>query len=837
MAATCPLQNMNDKATESASSQDMNPAVAGHESYLSLLNDQQRAAVEYIDGPSLVIAGAGSGKTRVLTYKILHLLTHGYEPYRILALTFTNKAAREMKERIRQVAGERAASRLWMGTFHSIFLRILRQHADKLGYKQSFTIYDSNDSKSLVKMIIKDMGLDDKIYKASAVAAAISNAKNALIDAESYAHDAGCRAADTKARRPEIWRIYAVYQERCRVADAMDFDDILFNMNLLLRDFPEVTRHYQEYFKYILVDEYQDTNFAQHLIIKQLSAVSQQLCVVGDDAQSIYSFRGANIGNILSMQEQYPGLEIFKLERNYRSTQNIINAAGSLIDKNTRQMRKNVYSENDKGEPIKVVKTYSDFEEAYTVAGMLSEKKLTFHDSYEDYAILYRTNAQSRVLEESLRKRGVPYRIYGGLSFYQRKEIKDAICYFRLAINPDDDEALRRVINYPRRGIGDTTVKKLISCATEHHISIWQVITHQEQYGLDVNAATARKLRDFALLIQTFIDDNASGSTAFELGQLIYNRTGMLTTLMHDSTPESISQQENLSELLSGLTEFVDTRREEGEEDLSMAAFLSEVSLATDQDESEEDNSPKVTLMTVHAAKGLEFKHVFIVGVEEELFPAAMSMDSLEQVEEERRLLYVAITRAKVTCTLTYAGTRFRNGSTALTRPSRFLGNIDTRYLKATSSVDIFDQKGASRQSDPIPTFTRPQPRAYVRGPQSGTQGAGKGVSQGGYRGGYGSGGSYGSGRSYGSVSGAPSAGGMATGGRKVSVNLSDSQDVSSVAGGHVVVGTRIRHDRFGEGTVRKLESASGSEVMTVDFGAIGIKKLLLKYAKFTIIS
>ena len=657
--------------------------------YLDLLNRQQREAVVYKDGPSLVIAGAGSGKTRVLTYKIVDLIRNGYEPYRILALTFTNKAANEMKERIRDITGPRVASQLWMGTFHSIFLRIIRRHAELLGFKPGFTIYDASDSRSLIKMIIKDLGLDEKIYKPAAIASQISNAKNALISAGMYQRDPDNYASDKRAKRPMTGRIFQMYADRCRIAGAMDFDDILYYMNVLLRDHPDILRHYQDFFRYILVDEYQDTNFAQHLIISQLAGDRQNLCVVGDDAQSIYSFRGANIANILNMNAKFPRLKIFKLERNYRSTQNIINAAGSLIDKNTRQLKKHVYSENSVGDPVEVLGTYSDIEEAYLVANMVSQSKYSARDSYDGYAILYRTNSQSRVLEESLRKRNIPYRIYGGLSFYQRKEIKDSISYFRMAVNPDDDEALRRIINYPARGIGETTLKKLQAVANENGVSLWRVICDPAGYPAGLNSGTLRKLDAFRSIIREFLDDVERGSNAYEVGQLIFNRSGLLSALAHDNTPESISKQENLQELLSGLKDFVATREESGETDLSMQAFLSEVQLSTDQDEQQNSDEPKVTLMTAHAAKGLEFKHIYIVGVEEELFPSAMSMDSMAQIEEERRLLYVAMTRAKETCVMTYAKTRFRNGQTVMTRPSRFLSDIDRKYLSVKASSDI----------------------------------------------------------------------------------------------------------------------------------------------------
>lgn len=778
--------------------------------YLDLLNPQQREAVVYKDGPALVIAGAGSGKTRVLTYKIVDLLANGYEPYRIMALTFTNKAAKEMKERIAAAVGSKISSRLWMGTFHSIFLRLLRSHAELIGFKPGFTIYDTSDSKSLLKMIIKEMALDEKIYKPATVASSISNAKNAMIDPDQYMRDRDLYEIDKRCKRPLTGKIYKTYCERCHRANAMDFDDILFFMNLLLRDNPDVCRHYQEFFRYILVDEYQDTNFAQHLIVSQLTGENRNLCVVGDDAQSIYSFRGANIGNIINLEKRYPGLRIFKLERNYRSTQNIVNAAGSLISKNTRQLKKNVYSENEVGAPVEVIRTYSDMEEAYLVANHLSAAKLTCHDSFDDYAILYRTNAQSRVLEESLRKRNINYRIYGGLSFYQRKEIKDAIAYFRLTINPDDDEALKRVINYPARGIGETTMKKIQTCATENAASLWTVISNISSYNTGVNAGTAKKLSGFADMIADFIKDNET-SDAYQLGQLIYNRTGLLLTLAHDNTPESISKQENLQELLGGLKDFVDSALEEDvDADVSMRTFLSQVMLATDQDKNEDDNEPKVTLMTVHAAKGLEFKHIYIVGVEEELFPSAMSMDSLAQIEEERRLLYVAITRAKETCTITFAGSRFRNGQTMITRPSRFLSEINPRYLKVVSSGDIGGN--GDKFVNPTANYNRydgfSKPRNYSSGvtsnspvytsqTRSDTQG-----------------------RNFHKIS--PG---------EIGNGIKPQHTIQEVE-----VGMRIEHGKFGIGKISAIGNVQGEPSITVDFGNLGTKKLLLKFAKFSIL-
>ena len=807
--------------------------------YLDLLNPQQRDAVVYKDGPALVIAGAGSGKTRVLTYKIVDLIRNGFQPYRILALTFTNKAANEMKERIRAIVGEKTASQLWMGTFHSIFLRILRRHAELIGFKPGFTIYDTTDSRSLIKSIVKDLGLDEKIYKPNVVASQISNAKNALISAELYLADPDNLAADKRAKRPMTGRIFQIYSDRCRISGAMDFDDILYYMNVLLRDHPDILRHYQDFFQYILVDEYQDTNFAQHLIISQLSGERRGLCVVGDDAQSIYSFRGANISNILSMEQRIPGLRVFKLERNYRSTQNIINAAGSLIEKNTRQMKKHVYSENEVGEPVRVLSTYSDIEEAYLVANLISQSKYTVHDSYDEYAILYRTNSQSRVLEESLRKRNIPYRIYGGLSFYQRKEVKDAISYFRLSINPDDDEALRRVINYPARGIGDTTMKKLQSTANEAGVSIWRVINEPERYPAGLNSGTLRKLDGFKAMIAEFLDDVASGATAYEVAQLIYNRSGILATLAHDTTPESISKQENLQELLSGLKDFVVTREESGETDLSMSAFLSEVQLSTDQDENQDADEPKVTLMTVHAAKGLEFKHVYIVGVEEELFPSAMAMDSMAQVEEERRLLYVAITRAKGTCVMTYATSRFRNGQTVMTRPSRFLGDIDTRYLKVQTSSDISGADASSVFGNPAANYRN----SFSSG---GYSGGGGGYGRGSYSSqttGYGASGDFTSGGGFSRGRGksrSTFSAGSTGGGKRVRlsqpIEKAESRASLDTSASTVNAGARIEHERFGRGIVKSIEHLTDNDMIIVDFGVVGVKKLLIGFAKFRIL-
>ncbi len=766
------------------------------EDYLSKLNEPQRQAVTWLDGPELVIAGAGSGKTRVLTYKIVHLLAHGYEPWRIMALTFTNKAAREMRERIEQLAGPEIAGKLWMGTFHSIFARILRVNADRIGYRSDYTIYDGADSKSLVKMIIKDMNLDEKLYKPAAVLSSISMAKNALISPEAYIADRDIMEADRRARRSETAAIYRHYRDRCHVNNAMDFDDLLYNTNVLLRDNPDILRHYQEYFRYILVDEYQDTNFAQHLIVSQLCSATENLCVVGDDAQSIYSFRGANIRNILNLKQAYPRLSIFKLEQNYRSTRNIINAANSLIAKNSLQIPKEVFSENAAGDRVEVVKCYSDLEEATLVASRISQVKMASHDSYEEFAVLYRTNAQSRVLEEALRRRNIPYRIYGGLAFYQRKEIKDAVAYFRLAVNPDDDEALKRVINTPARGIGETTLKKLVSAAIQHRVSIWQVLAEPLRYPVDVNKGTRLKLEGFITLVKRFIEENHRGVDADFLARMIIADTRLMAMLVSDTTPESISKRENLEELLRAAAEFVSDRMEQegAEADTSMQRFLTEVSLATDQDmkDAADGESQRITLMTIHAAKGLEFSNVFIVGVEEELLPSAMSMSSAAEIEEERRLLYVALTRAKNFCMMTYAASRYINGQTKTCSPSRFLNDIDSRLLNFRSGsaisrppeLESFRQSyhpysGAKAYSPPQSTDSLPQKQASATSP--------------------------------------------ATAGVHVSGELSP--------------GMRVAHFKFGEGTIISVDTSQPDHRITVQFDNAGRRVLLLKFAKFEIIS
>lgn len=678
--------------------------------YLSQLNDAQRKAVEFLGGPQLVIAGAGSGKTRVLTYKIVHLLAQGHNPRRILALTFTNKAAREMRERIEALVGEATASQLWMGTFHSIFSRILRLNADRIRFKPHFTIYDSSDSKSLVKTIIKDLNLDDKVYRPGAVLNDISMAKNALFSPEDYAADRSLMEADRNSGRPRTAEIYKIYRDRCQIADAMDFDDLLYYTNVLLRDNPDVLANLQSYFSYILVDEYQDTNFAQHLIVMQLCKTHQNLCVVGDDAQSIYSFRGANIRNILDLRKSFPDLSTFKLEQNYRSTRNIIGAANSLIARNKMQIPKEVFSTNEDGERIEVVQAYNDYEEAYIVANRISQIKMRFHDNYDEFAVLYRTNVQSRVLEEALRNRNIPYRIYGGLAFYQRAEVKDAISYFRIAINPDDDEALRRIINKPARGIGETTLKKIVSAAIAGQASMFDVLEDPERYNLIVNSGTAKKLAAFTDMVHSFGERNSNGEDASTLARYIITTTRLLAVLMTENTPESISKRDNIQELIKAVDTFVANHREQDgdEAKVGLGDFLAEVSLLTDQDTQSADKDC-VTLMTIHAAKGLEFSNIFIVGAEEDLLPSAMSQSTPEEIEEERRLMYVAVTRAKKFCMASYARQRMLNGMTRSCNPSRFLKEIDSRYLRLMSGSSLGEPTVRPTRT----AFSRPAPEPW----------------------------------------------------------------------------------------------------------------------------
>lgn len=767
------------------------------EEYLKQLNESQREAVVYTDGPSLVVAGAGSGKTRVLTYKIAYLLQQGLPPQSILALTFTNKAAREMKERVASLTDEQTARRLWMGTFHSIFSRILRYEAERIGYPSNFTIYDATDSKSLLRSIMKEMQLDDKVYRPGMIQSRISNAKNALVTYKAYEQNKELVQHDIDSKVPLLREIYKRYQNRCMQAGAMDFDDLLLQTNILFRDHPDVLEKYRSFFQFVLVDEYQDTNFAQHLIVQRLCEVHRRICVVGDDAQSIYSFRGANIDNILQFKNQYPGCRIFKLERNYRSTQNIVNAANSLIHKNTKQIQKTVYSEKEEGNKVSICSSYSDYEEGYAVAGKINDMRMRNYD-YADFAILYRTNAQSRILEEALRKRGIPYKIYGGLSFYQRKEVKDVISYLRLIINPHDEEAFKRVINYPARGIGDTTLNKLIAAATEHNVSLWTVLDDPIGYALQINNGTAKKLSDFRELISGFIERNVKLS-AEEIASAVVKESGIVSTLFQDRSVEGISKQENLQELLKGIAEFCEIRREEGAEHVSLADFLSEVSLLTDQDNDKEEQANKVTMMTVHAAKGLEFRNVFVVGLEEDLFPSAMSKDNPRAVEEERRLFYVAITRAEENCVLTYAKSRYRNGQSAMCSPSRFLKDIDTQYIYKTKDAI----------ADGLLTVTR-RPSAFSSSFQQP-----KAVEEDTY------------------VSPVAQAAGRLTR-METSSSSPSSAPASDLSG--LYVGAKVRHDRFGEGEVTAIEGDGGNAKATVSFAHFGQKQLLLKFARLTIV-
>ena len=647
--------------------------------FLNELNDSQRAAVECTQGPALVIAGAGSGKTRVLTYRIAQLLSQGVPAYKILALTFTNKAAREMQKRIAELVGSEIAANLWMGTFHSIFSKILRFEADKLGYTSSFTIYDTQDSKNLIKAIVKDMKLDDKVYKPNVILGRISMAKNNLIVAQSYAQNNRILTEDTAGKRPLIGEIYKQYQQRCKQSDTMDFDDLLLQTNILFRDHPEILEKYQEKFNYILVDEYQDTNYSQYLIVKKLSEKHRNICVVGDDAQSIYSFRGARIENILNFKNDYPDYKLFKLEQNYRSTTTIVDAANSVISKNKEQIPKKTFSENEEGEKIKVMRALSDKEEGFQVTNEIFKLANYEQQEYSDFAILYRTNAQSRILEEALRKRNIPYKIYGGQSFYQRKEIKDLLAYFRLSVNQNDEEALKRIINYPRRGIGDSTVEKLREIALKYQISMWTVLCNLNKVADAFNSGTLAKLSKFAAMIDRF-REQVPNENAYDIAYVIARTSGIIDDLSADETPEGVSRKENIQELLNGIKDFSETAYKEGKDD-KLPAFLEGVALLTDQDGEKEGDQNKVTLMTIHSSKGLEFSNVFLAGMEEELFPAQQCVASPSALEEERRLFYVALTRAERRIFLSYATTRYKNGQVVSSRPSRFIAEIDQEYL------------------------------------------------------------------------------------------------------------------------------------------------------------
>ncbi len=825
---------------------------------LNDLNEAQRAAVEYIDGPSLVIAGAGSGKTRVLTYKIAYLLNQGMKPWSIMALTFTNKAAREMKERIGRLVGDDLAQHLYMGTFHSIFSRILRAEAEHIGFNNNFTIYDEADSRSLIKAIVKEMGLDDKSYKPAAVLAKISMAKNNLVSAESYASDAAIYEQNKRAQMPEVGKIFLAYVQRCKQANAMDFDDLLVLTHQLFREHEEIRQKYAARFDYILVDEYQDTNHVQMSIVMQLCKEKLRVCAVGDDSQSIYSFRGANIDNILNYQNQLKGTRLFKLEQNYRSTQTIVKAANSLIKNNRNQIKKDVYSENAVGEKLQYKPAYSDKEEAVIVAKDIKRIKRQDNCEYHDFAILYRTNAQSRSFEEEFRRQGIPYRIYGGLSFYQRKEIKDIIAYFRLVANPDDEEAIKRIINYPARGIGATTVMKIADCAHQNQVSFWEVIGEPAHYGLNVNKGTLTKLDNFRLLISSFIERSHT-TDVYDLGDAIIKESGISQDIMSGMDADDLARQENLEEFLSGMSAFVEERREEGRMDEAfLTDYLQDVALLTDADSEGATDEPRVSLMTVHAAKGLEFATVFIVGLEENIFPSPLAAMSVRELEEERRLLYVAITRAEKHCILTNAKNRFRYGKMEFDNPSRFIDEIDSSLIEAQDEMGgsyfgggssyersasygerssygggygkrmPWDQKRRiSDRDEDVPEWKRvtsqfrpdPKPASDTSSSSSSSR---ESLSSGNFK----------------SVRALDAARRIL--GNNRSSSVSSTSSVSSSAGssfGALKEGCKIEHQRFGVGIVRKIEGQGENAKATVEFQNSGVKQLLLKYAKYTILN
>ena len=800
---------------------------------LNDLNDAQRAAVEYIDGPSLVIAGAGSGKTRVLTYKIAYLLSQGMKPWSIMALTFTNKAAREMKERIGKLVGDDLAQHLYMGTFHSIFSRILRAEAEHIGFNNNFTIYDESDSRSLLKAIIKEMGLDDKTYKPAAVHARISMAKNNLVTAEAYDSDPAILEQNKRAKMPAIGKIYVAYVQRCRQANAMDFDDLLMLTFQLFRDHEEIRQKYAGRFDYILVDEYQDTNHVQMSIVMQLCKEKLRVCAVGDDSQSIYSFRGANIDNILNYQKQLPGTQLFKLEQNYRSTQTIVEAANSLIHHNRNQIQKEVFSKNDKGEKIQYKPAYSDKEEALIVAKNIQRIKRQDDCGYDQFAILYRTNAQSRSFEEEFRKQGIPYRIYGGLSFYQRKEIKDIIAYFRLVANPDDEEAFKRIINYPARGIGATTVMKIADCAHQNQVSFWEVIGNVEHYGLNVNKGTQTKLENFRLLISSFIDRSHT-LDVYELGDAIIRESRISEDIMSGKNADDLARQENLEEFLSGMQTFVAGRQEEGRMDEAyLTDYLQDVALLTDADSEGEKDEPRVSLMTIHAAKGLEFATVFVVGLEENIFPSPLAAVSVRELEEERRLLYVAITRAEKHCILTNAKNRFRYGKMEFDNPSRFIDEIDASLIEGgeetpessfgggRSSYGGYGSEGGYGGRMPWDRDrsgyrrdyqnSKPVASQFMADPKPGF-------------------------KSVRAVNAVHRIMGDTASSSSVASSGSSVSNASSAAGS-LSEGCRIEHQRFGIGKVLKIEGTGENTKATVEFQNAGTKQLLLKFAKFTILS
>lgn len=823
------------------------------------LNEAQRAAVEYIDGPSLVIAGAGSGKTRVLTYKIAYLLSQGMKPWSIMALTFTNKAAREMKERIGKLVGNDLAQHLYMGTFHSIFSRILRAEAEHIGFNNNFTIYDESDSRSLIKAIVKEMGLDDKKYKPAAVHAKISMAKNNLMSAAAYESDAAIFEQNKRAQMPEVGKIFVAYVQRCKQANAMDFDDLLTLTYQLFREHEDIRHKYAARFDYVLVDEYQDTNHVQMSIVMQLCQEKQRVCAVGDDSQSIYSFRGANIDNILNYQRQFQGTRLFKLEQNYRSTQTIVEAANSLIKHNRNQIPKDVFSENAKGEKIQYKPAYSDKEEAAIVAKDVKRIRREDGCQYSDFAILYRTNAQSRSFEEEFRKQGIPYRIYGGLSFYQRKEIKDIIAYFRLVANPDDEEAIKRIINYPARGIGATTVLKIADCAHQNQVSFWEVIGAPERYGLAVNKGTMNKLETFRLLISSFIE-RAQTTDVYELGDAIIKESGISQDIMSGKDADDLARQENLEEFLSGMSAFVEERREEGRfDELFLQDYLQDVALLTDADSDGDKDEPRVSLMTVHAAKGLEFPTVFVVGLEENIFPSPLSAASLRELEEERRLLYVAITRAEKHCILTNAKNRWRYGKMEFDNPSRFIDEIDGKLIDSQDEAggslfgsmsdqpewaraqrprrpweDAEQPRYSSRYQNSKPVASQfvadPKPSLFDDEPETSRTSGRSSLSEGNFK----------SVRALNAAkrymethSSHPASRG--TGSSAASVSSSTASSAGSSSCG-LQEGMKIEHQRFGRGTVLKIEGTGENTKATVEFVHSGTKQLLLKYAKFTVV-
>lgn len=837
---------------------------------LNDLNESQRKAVEYIDGPSLVIAGAGSGKTRVLTYKIAYLLQQGVKPWNIMALTFTNKAAREMKERIGKLVGQDLAQHLYMGTFHSIFSRILRAEAQHIGFNNNFTIYDETDSRSLIKTIVKDLKLDEKVYKPASVHSRISMAKNNLMSAENYARDKESYQADQRAKMPRLGEIFITYVQRCQQANAMDFDDLLTLTFKLFQEHEDIRKKYADRFDFLLVDEYQDTNHAQMRIVMQLCKEKERVCAVGDDSQSIYSFRGANIDNILSFQSRFKGAKLFKLEQNYRSTQSIVEAANSLIKHNSNQIPKNVYSKNDKGESLIYKPAYSDKEEALIVCREIKRIKRQDDCQYSDFAILYRTNAQSRSFEEEFRKQGIPYRIYGGLSFFQRKEIKDVIAYFRLVANPDDEEAFKRIINYPSRGIGNTTVAKIAACALDNHVSFWQVISSPEHYGLGVNKGTLAKLESFRLMISGFVEKSAS-MNAFDLGDTIVKESGISADIYKSGSrdPEDLARQENLEELLGGMQSFVEECREEGrEQEAYLTDYLQGVALLTDLDSKGDDDKPRVSLMTVHASKGLEFPTVFVVGLEENIFPSAI-VSTLRELEEERRLLYVAITRAEKHCVLTSAKNRFRYGKMEFGNPSRFIKEIDSAFIQEDSEMphddNGFGSSGYGRggygnggyggrmpwDNHSISSQFKPDRKDYSDGEddfrtngRGGYRTSGRDDFRSSSRDDFRTSDRSGSGLDsrFKSVRGLEAArrimdsSSSSLGSSSSSSGSAFGSSTSSAGSVRLVEGAKIEHQRFGVGTVLKLEGSGENAKATVQFVNSGTKQLLLKFAKFTII-